>query len=84
MDLILDYPTDKIAFIGLFMTDVKYQNRGISSGIIKELCSFLKQKGYKKVRLGVNKENPQSNSFWQKNGFFIVSVKEYNIMEFCL
>ena len=29
MDLILGYPEKSIAFIGLFMTDVRYQHRGV-------------------------------------------------------
>ena len=31
MDLILDYPEKEISFIGLFMTDTRYQNRGVGS-----------------------------------------------------
>ena len=30
MDLILGYPEKSIAFIGLFMTDVRYQHRGVT------------------------------------------------------
>ena len=81
MDLILGYPTDEIAFIGLFMTNTRYQNKGVGSNIIGDVCSYLKQSGYKKVRIGVDNGNPQSNYFWQKNGFYIVSEKEYNVME---
>ena len=81
MDLILGYPTEEIAFIGLLMIDIRYQNKGIGSGIIKDVCACLKQLGYKKVRIGVDKENPQSNSFWSKNGFRIISENAYNIME---
>ena len=84
MDLILGYPTNEIAFIGLLMTDVQYQNKGISSNIVRDVCHYLKQLGYKKVRLGVDKGNPQSNSFWRKNGFCIISEKEYNVMELVL
>ena len=84
MDLILGYPTDEIAFIGLFMTNVRYQNKGVGSDIIKGVCSYLKQLGYKKVRIGVDKENPQSNSFWKKNGFCIISENDYNVMELTL
>lgn len=84
MDLILRYPTDDTAFIGFFMTNVLCQNKGVGSGIIGDVCKFLKQFGYKRVRIGVDKENPQSNSFWRKNGFQIVSVNEYNIMELTL
>ena len=84
MDLILGYPTDQIAFIGLFMTNVHHQNKGVGSNIIQDVCNYLKQFGYKKVRIGVDKENPQSNSFWQKNGFYVISTNEYNVMELTL
>ena len=84
MDLILGYPTEEIAFIGLLMTNVQYQNQGVGSNIVGDVCNYLKQLGYMKVRLGVDKENPQSNSFWLKNGFRIISEKEYNVMELVL
>ena len=38
MDLILKYPEEKTAYIGLFMTDIKYQNKGIGSHIIEEVA----------------------------------------------
>ena len=84
MDLILGYPTEEIAFIGLLMTNVLYQNRGIGSGIVRDVCAYLRQLGYKKVRIGVDKENPQSNSFWYKNGFRIISEDAYYVMEFTI
>ena len=84
MDLILGYPTDEIAFIGLFMTNINYQNKGIGSNIIRDVCNYLKQLDFKKVRIGVDKENPQSNYFWKKNGFCIISKEEYNVMELTL
>lgn len=67
MDLILGYPTDEIVFIGLFMTNIRYQNRGVGSDILRGVCNCLKLSGFKKVRIGVDKENSQSNSFWKKN-----------------
>ena len=84
MDLILDYPTDEIAFIGLFMTNIQYQNKGVGSNIIGDACNYLKQLGYKKIRIGVDKGNPQSHSFWQKNGFCTISEKAYDVMELTL
>lgn len=39
---------------------------------------------YQKARIGVDKGNPQSNSFWEKNGFYIISEKEYIVMEMTL
>ncbi len=84
MDLILGYPTAEIAFIGLFMTNIRYQNRGVGSDILRDVCNCLKLSDFKKVRIGVDKGNPQSNSFWKKNGFYIVAEKEYNVMELTL
>lgn len=81
MDLILDYPTKDTAFIGLFMMNVQYQKRGIGSGIIREICKKLKEQGCQKVRLGVDKGNEQSYSFWTKNNFRVVEKKDYIIME---
>jgi len=84
MDLILGYPSDEIAWIGLLMTNVLCQNQGVGSGIVKDVCRILQQAGYEKVRIGVDKGNPQSNSFWRKNGFHIISEDQYNVMEFSL
>ena len=49
MDLILDYPEKEISFIGLFMTDTRYQNRGVGSGIISAVILCLKSSGYKEM-----------------------------------
>lgn len=81
MDLILGYPTDEIAFIGLLMTNVDYQNKGIGSAIVEDVSACLKQLGYRKVRIGVDKENPQSNAFWRKNGFRVILEETYRVME---
>lgn len=81
MDLILKFPEEETAYIGLFMTDIKYQNKGIGSHIIEEVIEQLKLYGYLKVRLGVDKGNPQSFAFWTKNQFKVVEEKEYIIME---
>ena len=64
MDLILEYPTKDTAFIGLFMMDFEYQNKNLGSKIISESAKYLKILGFHKIRLGVDKENPQSNAFW--------------------
>ena len=81
MDLILDYPTKGIAFIGLFMTNIQYQHKGIGSNIISEITMSLQSLGYRKIRLGVDKGNPQSYSFWSKNNFNVVSEDKYILME---
>lgn len=84
MDLVLGYSTKEIAFIGLFMTNVQYQNKGIGSKIISETCIYIKSLGYKKIRLGVDKGNPQSYAFWSKNKFSVISEDKYILMELVL
>ena len=84
MDLIVDYPTEKVAFIGLFMTDVKYQNKGVGSSIISEITAYLRTLNFEKVRLGVDKGNPQSYAFWLKNKFAVIAEENYILMEFVL
>lgn len=81
MDLILAYPTEEIAFIGFLMTDIDYQNKGIGSEIINDISSYLKSLGYKKIRIGVDKSNPQSYRFWTKNNFNVIKENEYILME---
>ena len=69
LDLILDYPEEKTAYIGFFMVDAAMQGNG------------LRAQGYTKLRLGVDRGNPQSLSFWRKNGFAQVSEGVYIVME---
>ncbi len=80
MDLILGYPEEQMAWIGLFMMDVCCQGKGIGSRIIQECLRYLKELGFEKVQLGVDKGNPQSSHFWQKNGFCPVTEKEIYIV----
>lgn len=47
----------------------------------KEIAMYLKSLGYKKIRLGVDKGNPQSYPFWSKNNFKAISEDKYILME---
>lgn len=81
MDLIHNYPEERVAFIGLFMVDQKYQGKGLGSQIICDCLSGLEKCGYEAVRLGVDLGNPQSLAFWRKNGFRIMNEDKYILME---
>lgn len=74
MDLIDQFPNKTTAFIGFFMVDAGWQNRGIGSEIVEELCRYLKGQGYGHIRLGWVKGNNQSESFWHKNRFMETGV----------
>ena len=83
MDLITSYPDTETAFIGFFMLNISHKHKGIASNIIRDTKAYLKTEGYQKIRLGVDKGNPQSFSFWKKNGFKVIGEDEYIVMEFC-
>ncbi len=76
MDLIDGYPDSDTAFIGFFMMNRHLQGRQIGTRIVQEVCIYLKETGLKSVLLGIDKENPQSNHFWAKNGFSVVREVE--------
>lgn len=69
MDLILDYPQERVAYIGFFMINIDFQKKGIGTSIIAECFKYLSNIGFKKIRLAIDKRNPQSEFFWTKNNF---------------
>ena len=72
MDLIDGYPEPDMAFIGFFMMRNELQGRQIGSAIIEETAAYLKATGKTAIRLGIDKDNPQSTHFWKKNGFHVI------------
>lgn len=72
MDLIDGYPNADTAFIGFFMMNKDLQGQGTGTAIIRGVMAYLAALGYTAVRLGIDKENPQSNHFWRKNGFTVL------------
>lgn len=76
MDLINGYPSSDSGYIGFFMMNKQLQGNQIGSGIIQEVCQYLKEIGITTVLLGIDKGNPQSNHFWKKNGFLVIKEVE--------
>ena len=76
MDLIMGYPDEDSAFIGFFMMNKNLQGRGFGSNIVNGVLERLKEKGIVRCQLGIDKDNPQSNHFWRKNGFKIIREVE--------
>lgn len=72
MDLIDGYPDADTAFIGFFMMNKDLQGQGTGTAIVRDVLAALRALGYTAVRLGIDKENPQSNHFWRKNGFAVL------------
>lgn len=76
MDLILNFPNRETAFIGFFMMKKALQGKGIGTELFQDCASVLKKEGYKYIRLGFAKGNPQSEAFWMKNGFQRTGVED--------
>lgn len=74
-DLIVKYPNEQTAFVGFFMMAIEYQKKGIGSKLVKELEEFFRKNGYRYIRLGFVKGNPQSEAFWKKNGFIPTGIE---------
>ena len=68
----MDYPQEGTAYLGFFMTKKAVQGRGIGSTLIGELLDELREEGFRRVRLAVDRGNPQSKAFWEKNGFALM------------
>ena len=74
LDLIPGFPKPEIAFWGFFMVDAARQGRGVGSALVCELCNALGRFGFRAVRLGWVRGNPQAEHFWKKNGFVETGV----------
>lgn len=84
LDLVKDYPKSNNIFIGLFIIDVYYQNKGIGSKVIKRLINILKTIGVSECYLGVVDSNEKAYIFWKKQGFEetgkIYNHEKYNVI----
>lgn len=58
------------------MVNILYQGQGIGTEIIGSILAYVKKIGKAKVRLGIDKGNPQSKAFWKKNGFKLIKEVE--------
>ena len=65
-------PMEQKYYVGFFMMNKELQGTGIGSKIISEVLDYLKKQGFEKCQLGIDKDNPQSNYFWRKNGFEVI------------
>ena len=72
MDYIDGYPAPDKGFIGFFMMNAALQGKQIGSGIIRDVCAYLKRTGKTAVRLAMAEDNPQAGHFWKKNGFVVI------------
>ncbi len=78
MDLVDGYPDPETAYIGFFMMNKDLQGRGEGTAIIRDTAAYLKKTGKAAIRLAIDKGNPQSSRFWEKNGFRVIKEADRN------
>ena len=66
MDLILGFPNDETAFVGFFMMNKEYQDKGIGTELLAEFERNLKGMGIRETVLMTNLED---EDFYKKRGF---------------
>lgn len=71
LDMIGCYPRSDTAFIDFFMTRKERQGCGLGTALIGE----LRRECFRRVRLAVDRGNPQGLAFWEKNGFALTGEK---------
>ena len=69
MDYIEDYPSSKIAWIGLFMVHGELKGKGIGTEIIEKFKDATYKCNYISIQLGCIEENASAHSFWINQGF---------------
>ena len=69
LDLIEHYPQQNTAYIGFFMMKKERQGCGLGTSLIGKLLDELRKEKFCRVRLAIDRGNPQSKAFWEKNGF---------------
>lgn len=67
-----------IAYITLIAVKRKYQNKHIGKALLDECCRMAKDKGLKKIKLEVRKDNEVALSFYRKNGFKVIEEASEN------
>jgi len=68
-DLILNYPNEEEGYIGLLMIDKDYQQKGYGKKMYQRIEAVLKSVGFKRIELGVVKENKGAYLFWKNRGY---------------
>lgn len=76
MDLIVQYPDKKTAFIGLLMIDEGFQRIGVGTAILSDSLQCLQDAGYTHIQLGYVKSNQMAKNFWLKNGFHATGMEK--------
>jgi len=74
-DLILGYPDDRTAFVGLLLLDEAWQGQGFGRKAYQLIEEFVLQRNFQNIRLAVVESNPVI-TFWKNNGFLEIGISK--------
>lgn len=69
IDMYLGFPKDSTLWIGMFIIDEKYQDKGYAHEVIELIENELKGTKYNEIGIGVYLKNWKGLRFWIKEGF---------------
>lgn len=77
---------EKTVYVFDFAVDGDHQGRGIGKALLKEIIRLVQEKcagaEAKKVRLQVGSRNEQAFRLYQKNGFQVISQRDYYLVSY--
>lgn len=68
----MNYPDEDTVYIGLFMIHGDFHRQGYGRAFIEKFTANMRKKGYRRLRLGVLKQNKNGFEFWTRMGFKVV------------
>lgn len=78
MVLMDTYVSDGVCeFTDLFIAD-DYRNKGLGESVVRHIIDYLLKKGAKHIRITVNKTNGKALHIYQKIGFVIENISEWD------
>lgn len=89
LDLILDYPKEMQAWIGLLMVAHNQQKQGLGRQIVQDLEGALARARFAHIELAVRPNNEPALKFWAANGYqtinrrkdLLILAKDQNLPE---
>ncbi|WHA09445.1 GNAT family N-acetyltransferase [Enterococcus montenegrensis] len=69
LDLVKDHPTPKAWMIGLLLLTPKMRDQEIGKHVHDQIMAQIKAAGGTEIRLGILKNNPRAQKFWQRQGY---------------
>jgi RimJ/RimL family protein N-acetyltransferase len=76
IDLIRDYPSNGIWYLGLLLLEPRYRNSGIGAQVYGAFEHWASSRGAQEIRLSVVEENTPAYQFWTRLGFKVIERKE--------